>query len=183
MNISQSSYFLNILIQYEIFFLNWYSVFAFILLVAYVYNHSYQFLAFVVPTGTYLYFTSFLWSMHSIKCQGTTPKPAGPFSLLNNFTYFLCALQRQWHTLLQLLSSSFLFKEVLYVLMFILGGSCCSSSFFVSYFPSVFSLELASFKRCSSIMNHRHSSYKQWNSVHGLRQPCILPCSSDSRDL
>lgn len=39
--------------------------------------------------GPYSCFTSFLWSKHGIKSQGTALKPPTPFSLLDNFEHFL----------------------------------------------------------------------------------------------
>lgn len=107
--------------------------FAFISLVVYVYKRLYPFLALVVPKGTYSYFISFLWSMHGIKCQDGFLNPPAPFSLLDNFKYYLCALHRQWHTLLHVLSYYF-FSEVLYSLMFTLSGKFLFLLLFISVF-------------------------------------------------
>lgn len=122
MKIFQSSYFFQHPYQVWHFFVEVIILFTFISLVVYVYKHSYPFLVLVVPTGTYSYFISFLLSMHSIKCQGAALNTPAPFSLLDNFKYFPCALHRQWHTPLHVLAYDFLLREVLYLLMFTSGG-------------------------------------------------------------
>lgn len=94
------------------FFVEVIILFAFISLVVYMYKRSYPFLGLVVPTGTYSYFISFMWSIHVIKCQGAALNPPTTFSLLDNFKYFFfCLMQVMVYT------------STCFVLLFLIQGS------------------------------------------------------------
>lgn len=144
------------------FFVEVIILFTFISLVVCIPKHSYPFLALVVPTGTYSYFISFLLSMHGIKCQGAALNPPPPFSLLDIFKYFLCALHRQLHTLLPVLSYYFLFREFYTYWCLLQVGSCsCFYYFFFFKFLFWFSVFPGAGKIWSVLFSHhehRHSS-------------------------
>lgn len=137
--------------------------FAFISLVVYVYKRLYPFLALVVPKGTYSYFISFLWSMHGIKCQDGFLNPP----LLSVF-WIILNISSVPYTGNGILFCMFcpiisLVKFYTHWCLLWVGSSCFYYFLFLffksSYFDSMFSLELAGSKVCSSItMNHRHSS-------------------------